>query len=373
MKIENKNYTISMDKAATVAAAMETLPTYQTIRGASQWNAEKREQYVADLAAGLYVPPIVYAWETDSEGERRLVIVDGQQRGNAIREAIKAGTLNPDTLVPLAIDNARNGAECFRVLNVGVPVGSALVTAVSLEGVAGQALLAIAEHRALDLVPWSAIQTGRTERAAFAATLLAIAAGWATPESSTKACEAWLKEHAAEVDADGKTVALAIAEHIAVALQPYADTVSAAATDKTLKPRAKVARRVLAAVRKKNNWLTLCQLVNDDYSAEDAVALFADAVAWSKGARYYPTALKGGQRLKTAVAIPMGGGSSGNLVDTAKRLDAAKWYITDGGDFQRDPYAELDADADSKGKRKDAETVAGIDGGALAAAMEAQA
>ena len=60
MKIENKNYEISMSKAATVAEGMKSLPVFQTVRGSNQWNAEKREQFVADLAAGKYIPPIAY-------------------------------------------------------------------------------------------------------------------------------------------------------------------------------------------------------------------------------------------------------------------------------------------------------------------------
>lgn len=364
MEIENKNYEISMSKASTVAEGMKSLPVFQTVRGSNQWNTEKREQFVNDLAAGKYIPPIAYGYVTDEEGNKSLAIMDGQQRGNAIREAVENGKLNPETEVLIAIDKAREGSELFRVLNIGVPVGSALVTAVSLEGVAGQALLAVAEHKALDLVPWSAIQTGRTERAAFAATLLAVAAGWAMPESSTKACEAWLKEHAAEVDGDGKAAALAMADRIEAALVPYAETVNGED-----KKRAKVARKVLGGVRKKNNWLTLCQLVKDDYSAEDAVALFADGEVWTKGGRYYPTAVQGGKRLKTASTIPMGGGSSGNAVDTAKRLDAAVYYLAEGGEFIRDPYAILDADADAKTARKAAEKATDIAPDALAAAL----
>ena len=363
-KIEMNGWTLELSTAATVAEGMKSLPVYQTVRGAKQWSADKRAALIDDLKNGLYMPPIVYAWETDSDGERRLTIVDGQQRGAAIAAALAEGAIAADTPILVAIDNNRTGADCFRVLNIGVPVGSALVTAVSLDGVAGQALLAIAEHRALDLVPWSAIQTGRTERAAFAASLLAVACGWAMPESSTKACEAWLKEHGAEVDADGKAAALAIADRIAEALAPYAEV--AAGADKK---RAKVARRVLGGVRKKNNWLTLCQLVADEISAEDAVALFADSVAWNKGARYYPTSIKGGGRVKKDIAIPLGGGSSGSADDTAKRLDAARYYITDGGEYQRNPYAEIDADSGAKVERKAAEKVAGIDGGALAAAL----
>lgn len=364
MSINTTNYTIETNTAETIAKAMDNLPVYQTIRGDNQWTQDKRDALVADILKGLYVPPIVFAVVADDDGDKQLAIVDGQQRGRAIKDAVAAGALPADTPIVTAVDNGRTGEDAFRALNIGSPVGSALVTAVSLEGVAGQALLAIAEHPALDYIPWTAVQTGRTERAAFAATLLAVASGWAMPESSTKACESWLKEHAAEVDQDGKAAALVIVGRIAAALKPYVDTVNS--TDKA---RAKVARRVLGGVRKKNNWLTLCQLVKDDYSAEDAVALFADAEIWSKGGRYYPTAVQGGKRLKTATTIPMGGGSSGNAVDTAKRLDAAVYYLAEGGDYMRDPYAMIDADADAKTARKAAEKAADIDGTALKAAL----
>ena len=91
MKIENKNYEISMSKAATVAEGMKSLPVFQTVRGSNQWNAEKREQFVADLAAGKYIPPIAYGYVTDEDGNKSLAIMDGQQRGNAIREAVENG------------------------------------------------------------------------------------------------------------------------------------------------------------------------------------------------------------------------------------------------------------------------------------------
>lgn len=360
-KIEMKNYTLEMSTAKAVAAGMDSLPIFQTVRGAGQWNAEKREKLIADIKAGKFVPPIAYGYVTDEDGNKTLAIMDGQQRGNAIREGIASGALDAETPILIAIDRARDGAELFHALNVGVPVGSALVTAVSLDGNAGAALLAVAEHRALSMIPWSAIQTGRTERAAFAATLLAIAAGWSMPESSTKACESWLKENAAQIDGDVKALALALADKIAAAMTPYFDT--AAGDDKK---RAKVARRVLGGVRKKNNFVTLCQLVNDEYSADDALALFADSDIWTKGGKYYPTAIKGGGRVKTAALIPAGGGSSGNATDTAKRYDAATYYLAGGGAYQTNPYAEIDAAGKDSGAGAAA---AKIDADALSAAL----
>lgn len=372
MKIEKQGYNVEMSTAATVAAGMEKLPVFQSIRGAEQWNAEKREKLIADIKAGNYIPPIAYGYIDDADGNKTLAIMDGQQRGNAIREAVQDGRLAPDTEILIAIDKNRAGEELFHVLNIGAPVGSALVTAVSLTGNAGKALLSVASHAALGYIPWSAIQTGRTEKAAFAASLLAIASGWNAPESSTKVCEAWLNEHSDEITANNEKAALAICDKIADALKPYADT--AAGGDKG---RAKVARRVLGGVRKKNNFITLCQLVKDDIDAGDALALFADRDTWCKAdndnkaygkGKYRRTTIDGkGGRVKDWSAIPMGGGSSGNATDAAKRLDAAMFFIVDGGDFQRNPYSELDA-KDKKAKAA-GKAAAGLDGDTLAALM----
>lgn len=376
-QITMPGYVVELSTAATVAAAMDKLPVYQTIRGSKQWSADKAAALVDDIKAGHYVPPIVYARTTDSDGESRLSIVDGQQRGAAIRDAAEAGTLAPDTPVLVAVDTMRDGVDVFRVLNIGVPVGSALVTAVSLEGTAGQALLAVAEHEALSLIPWSAIQAGRTERAAFAASLLAICAGWMDPESSTKACEAWLKERGAEITADDKGKALAVADAIAAALRD-----AVAHRDGGNKVHAAVGKRLLAACRKKNNWITLVQCVHDGYDAGETIALIADSVAWSKGAKYRPLNKAGDGRLTGSWALlPVGSGSSGSYQETDARFSAAKWYLAEGGDYDRDPYAAADAKEAAKAAEKaggkvsaaavkaGAAAAAAADGGALAAAL----
>lgn len=375
-QIKQRGYIIELSTAATVAAAMDKLPVYQTVRGSKQWSAEKAEALAADLAAGYYVPPIVYARTTDSEGETRLSIVDGQQRGAAIRAAVEAGKLAADTPVLVAVDTMRDGVDVFRVLNIGVPVGSALVTAVSLEGLAGRTLLDIAEHQALSLIPWSAIQTGRTERAAFAASLLAVCAGWDMPESSTKACEAWLKDKAAQVTDEDRTRALAAADAIGTAL---AD--AAAHRDGANKAHAQVGRRILAAVRKKNNWLALCQAVNDGLDAAETLALMVDSAIWVKGGRYHAMRKDGKGRVAEWSLIPIGSGSSGSYAESKARLSAIRYYLTDGGDFERDPYAAADAKEAAKAAEKQGGAVkaaaakagtaaaAAVDGGALAAAL----
>lgn len=376
-QIKMLGYIVELSTAATVAAAMDRLPVYQTVRGCKQWSAEKAEALAADLAAGYYVPPIVYARTTDSDGETRLSIVDGQQRGAAIRAAVESGKLAPDTPVLVAVDTMRDGVDVFRVLNIGVPVGSALVTAVSLEGLAGQALLSVAEHEALSLVPWSAIQTGRTERAAFAASLLAICAGWSDPESSTKACEAWLKERGAEITDADRVKALSVADSIAAALRD-----AAAHRDGANRIHAAVGKRLLAACRKKNNWITLVQCVNDGYDAGETLALLADSVAWTKGAKYRPMDKAGKARLTGSWALlPVGSGSSGSYQETAARFSAAKWYLAEGGEYDRDAYAAADAKeaarvAEKQGGAGKAAAVkagtaaaAAVDGGALAAAL----
>ena len=126
-EIKMNGYTVEMSTAGTVAKAMETLPVYQTIRGSEQWSKDKREQLVRDIIAGNYIPPIVYAVEVDPEtGEKRLVIIDGQQRGRAIRDAVKNGTASP---VPTSqiiynqaiIDGIARSAECGHEVEITVP------------------------------------------------------------------------------------------------------------------------------------------------------------------------------------------------------------------------------------------------------------
>ena len=383
-KIENKNFTIEINSAETVAAAMDSLPIYQSIRGADQWPQEKRDALVKDILAGLYVPPIVFAIEIDPEtGEKRLIIIDGQQRGRSIRDAVNNGTMPKDTPIVTAVDMGRTGEDAFRVLNIGCPVGSALVTAVSLDGTAGKALLACAEHNALGLIPWSAIQNGRTEKAAFAASALAIAAGWSFVESSTKATEKWLKDNAEAVDDDAKAKALAVLDRIAAALvvlddiaqdgtrgvdgaEVFADEKTAA---KVAKARAKAARRALGTVRKKNNFISLVQAVADDYDAMDVIALFSDSLVWAKGGTYQPSREDGKGRLKKSVAIPTGAGSSGSLIDTARRFDAVKYFLDGEGDYNRDIFADAEKDASDKAADKAAEKALGCDTSALAAAL----
>lgn len=383
-KIEMKNFVVEVNSAEMVAAAMDSLPIYQSIRGCDQWAQEKRDALVKDILGGLYVPPIVFAVETDAEtGEKRLVIIDGQQRGRAIRDAVVNGTMPKETPIVTAVDNGRTGEDAFRVLNIGCPVGSALVTAVSLDGTAGKALLACAEHNALSLIPWSAIQNGRTEKAAFAASALAIAAGWSFVESSTKATEKWLKDNAEAVDDDAKAKALSVLDRIAAALlvlddiakdgthgidgaEVFADEKTAA---KVAKARAKAARRALGTVRKKNNFISLVQAVADDYDAMDVIALFSDSLVWTKGGTYQPSREDGKGRLKKSIAIPTGAGSSGSLIDTARRFDAVKYFLDGEGDYNRDIFADAEKDATEKAADKAAEKALECDTSALKAAL----
>ena len=382
MKIEMQKYTVEVNNAETVAAAMDSLPIYQSIRGCDQWTQEKRDALVKDILGGLYVPPIVFAVEIDEEtGEKRLVIIDGQQRGRAIRDAVKNGTMPKDTPIITAVDNGRTGEDAFRVLNIGCPVGSALVTAVSLDGTAGKALLACAKHSALSLIPWSAIQNGRTEKAAFAASALAIAAGWLFVESSTKATEKWLKDNAEAVDDDAKAKALAVLNRIAAALVVLDDiakdgaqgmdgaTMDEKTAAKVAKARAKAARRALGTVRKKNNFISLVQAVADDYDAMDVIALFSDSLVWAKGGTYQPSREDGKGRLKKAVAIPTGAGSSGSLIDTARRFDAVKYFLDGEGDYNRDIFADTEKDATEKAADKAAKKALECDTSALKAAL----
>ena len=146
----------------------------------------------------------------------------------------------------------------------------------------------------------------------------------------------------------------------------FADEKTAA---KVAKARAKAARRALGTVRKKNNFISLVQAVADDYDAMDVIALFADALVWTKGGTYQPSREDGKGRLKKAVAIPTGAGSSGSLIDTARRFDAVKYFLDGEGDYNRDIFADAEKDAATKASDNATEKALGCDTSALAAAL----
>lgn len=303
-------------KAVTVKELVESapnLPAMQRVRG-PVWKPEVSSALVEDIKSGLYVPPIVLAGDVDHAD-----VSDGQQRLTAIAAAYGKGDLPGDCSVLVAVDAGRSFVESFKVLNMGVPVGSSLVQAASYDSAVTDAIIKLAAHPLFSLYKWTSTQVLRTARAEFASVALAIAAGWATPCSSTKECSAWLKKSSALVDDTAVQTAEDILESIRKALVPY-DTIKAV-KDKARTEEVKRARKILANMRKKNLFLTAVGVALKGGNMDDYVVLTTmDALLGEKTT--YSVAVNGKTR-KAVAKWSIGGGSSGSYQEYRDRLIVA--------------------------------------------------
>ena len=303
-------------KAITVKELVESapnLPAMQRVRG-SVWKPEVSTALVEDIKAGLYVPPIVLAGDVDHAD-----VADGQQRLTAITAAYGKGELPGDCHILVAVDAGRSFVDSFRVLNMGVPVGSSLVQAASYESSVTDAIIRLAAHPLFSLYRWTSTQVLRTARAEFASVALAIAAGWATPCSSTKECATWLKKSAALIDDTAVQTAEDALESIRQALVPY-DQIKDI-KDKARREEVKRARKILANLRKKNLFLTAVGVALKGGDMGDYVLLTTmDALLGEK--TVYSATVNGRQK-KMVAKWSIGGGSSGSYQEYRDRLIVA--------------------------------------------------
>lgn len=319
-------------KAVTVKELVESapnLPAMQRVRG-SVWKPEVSTALVEDIKAGLYVPPIVLAGDVANAD-----VSDGQQRLTAITAAYEKGTLPGDCSVLVAVDAGRSFVQSFKVLNIGIPVGSSLIQAASYDVGVTDAIIRLAAHPLFGLYRWTSTQVLRTARAEFASVALAIAAGWATPCSSTKECSAWLKKSAALVDDAAIQTAEDALEAIRQALVPY----DAHSKDKG--EEGKRARKVLANLRKKNLFLTAVGVALKGGDMADYV-LFTTMDTLQGGKVEYSITVNG--RTKKAYAKwSIGGGSSGSYQEYRDRLIVAMDKLPRVKECLAIPTAEDDA------------------------------
>lgn len=319
-------------KSVTVKELVESapnLPAMQRVRG-SVWKPEVSTALVEDIKAGLYVPPIVLAGDVDHAD-----VSDGQQRLTAITAAYGKGVLPGDCTVLVAVDAGRSFVDSFRVLNMGVPVGSSLVQAASYDSTVTDAIIRLAAHPLFGLYRWTSTQVLRTARAEFASVALAIAAGWATPCSSTKECSAWLKKSAALIDGTAVQTAEDALEAIRVALVPY----DAHAKDKG--EEGKRARKVLANLRKKNLFLTAVGVALKGGDMSDYVLLTTMDTLLAGKVEYSATV--NGRARKQYAKWSIGGGSSGAYSEYRDRLIFALARLPMVKDAVSTPTAEDDA------------------------------
>lgn len=100
-----------------------SMPEIQVVRGADMWAFDKSMAFASDLAAGKYTPAptICKAIVQDDDGNDKdiLLVVDGQQRREALRRAVAAEKLNPETMLDVIIVSADDADDTFRRLNIG--------------------------------------------------------------------------------------------------------------------------------------------------------------------------------------------------------------------------------------------------------------
>lgn len=303
-------------KAVTVKELVESapnLPAMQRVRG-SVWKPETSNALVEDIKSGLYVPPIVLAGDVDHAD-----VADGQQRLTAITAAYGKGDLPGDCTVLVAVDAGRSFVESFKVLNMGVPVGSSLVQAASYDSSVTDAIIRLAAHPLFSLYRWTSTQVLRTARAEFASVALAIAAGWATPCSSTKECSAWLKKSSALIDDTAVQTAEDALESIRVALVPYDQLKDI--KDKARREEVKRARKILANLRKKNLFLTAVGVALKGGDMADYVML--TTMESLLGEKTVYSATVNGRQKKMVAKWSIGGGSSGSYQEYRDRLIVA--------------------------------------------------
>lgn len=299
-------YTTKNHKMLTMTIAeasrmidLGALPAMQSARG-KVWPDGVKTQLIRDAQEGLYIPPVVLVGDTESNA-----LSDGQQRLTTLCDAYKAGKLDGGVTVYLAVDLARTIERSFAALNVGVPVGQALVAAMTTPEPTREGILRLANHPYfVEGRKWTDAQRKKTSTAEFASACLAIASGWKNPESSTKECTKYLSTYEAtpEVIELAYNTVTALADAIAPATE----------YSKEKGDKGKLYRATLAETRKKSVFMTLFAIVlrnpEDNYRAIRAI---------THGDKWLtPVKVKGVGECRWCV----GGGTSGGASDYRERF-----------------------------------------------------
>lgn len=338
-RITGKTWTLRTITVKELAAMLENLPPVQRVRG-SVWSKEVADDLVNDIKDGLYIPPLVVV--ADGGNIDGAALVDGQQRATSIVEAWKAGLLTGDETVVIAIEQGRTIEDAFAVLNIGVPVGAALVSAMGMGGKVGDAIVQLAAHPYFDGVKWTGAQGKRTERASFAATCLAIFAGWTTPSSNTSECSAWLTVNGDNVTDDVIQEATAFLDGL--------DNATATARRLSLVKGKDGApsRKILSLLRRKNMFSTTCGACAEGASPVDCVTVWGRYDELLDGQSVNRKVARNGKVVDEVVTWPAGKGSSGDNAEYDKRLVVFRVALARAGEnpVPVESRAEANAAAD---------------------------
>lgn len=287
------------------------LPTIQAVRGVV-WPMEQRAQLVLDYKAGKYVPPVTLVKAVGEDDETVYSLIDGQQRMTTLVDAMEKELIDPESpVLCMVIDG--DPSTYFHRLNVGVPVGKAIVSSVNL-GSAGETVLKLAQHPIWSKIGLSNLQKQRGGHADMSLAILAICGGWAEVESTSKAAIVYVKENKEACEA-AYDKAYDLLTDLDSACVPYRDYISK--HGKSNKATV-TARRVLSDLRKKNLLYTVVDgIVNGAIDPSHALAALTFRDRLEEPLRY--TYEVNGKERKAVAKWTVGGGSSGSNTDFVQR------------------------------------------------------
>lgn len=310
------------------------MPEIQVVRGADMWAADKSLAFAADLAAGKYTPAptICKATVQDDDGDDKdiLLVVDGQQRREALRRAVAAGKIDPDTMMDVIIVSADDADDTFRRLNIGVTVAKSIVGSCDYDDDARRNINVLCAHPLFAAMGYSAYSRQNGIVSAVVQGAVAIVAQytdkdgnmspvWDSPSSNYTDAHKALTSHVADIPADEWDRIKAMFDGMADALAPYAAHI--AKYGKTKKETA-AARKLFSDLRKKNLFFSAVDAIgNGDMSPADVFAALTltDTLRKYQDTPYKYTVNVGGTKQALSARWTVGGGSSGSNADFSQR------------------------------------------------------
>lgn len=312
------------------------LPEIQIVRGSDMWDMEKSREFGSNLAFGKYTPAptICKAVVQDADGNDidTLLVVDGQQRREAIRRCIAAGELAPETPIDVIIVSGGDADDTFRRLNIGVTVAKSIVGTMDYGQNSRDAVNRLATHSLFGVLGFSAYSRQNGITSAMAQGVAAMVCRymdkdgnmipvWDSPSSTYGEAHTALVKHADAIPANEWEKVNALFSDIQTALRPYVEFIAKYGKGKK---ETAVARKLLSSLRKKNLFFTACDAIaNGGSPAADVLAALTLTERLEQygrnGKPYRYTATVNGKSVKLSACWTVGGGSSGSNADFEQR------------------------------------------------------
>ena len=261
-----------------------------------------------------------------------LLVVDGQQRREAIRRCIAAGKLAPETPIDVILVSDDDADDTFRRLNIGVTVAKSIVGTMDYGQDSRDAVNRLATHSLFGVLGFSAYSRQNGITSAMAQGVAAMVCRymdkdgnmvpvWDSPSSTYGDAHNALVKHADNIPADEWEKVNALFGDIQTALHPYVEFIGKYGKGKK---ETATARKLLSSLRKKNLFFTACDAIaNGGSPAADVLAaltLTERLEAYGRnGKPYRYTATVNGKSVKLSACWTVGGGSSGSNADFEQR------------------------------------------------------